>query len=132
MIAVDTNVLVRFFVRDDERQYRQAVELLQFCENSGEPIFISNLVLVELLLVLKGGYKVSKADMIKTISVLLSNSQFRFADAGTISDALASYQSGSADFADYLIGHDSLKNDARTTYTFDKRCGRERIFSLIR
>ena len=131
MIAVDTNVLVRFFIRDDERQYQQAVKLLQSCEDSGDPIFISNLTLVELVWVLKGAYKVIKEDMIKTVSLLLSNQQFRFADPGLISDALASYQSGRADFVDYMIGHDGLKKGVRTTFTFNKRCGKERTFSLL-
>ncbi|MDO9548447.1 MAG: type II toxin-antitoxin system VapC family toxin [Candidatus Marinimicrobia bacterium] len=131
MIAVDTNVLVRFFVRDDEKQYQQAVKLLESCEDSGESVYISNIVLTELVWVLKGGYKVSKEDIIKTISMLLTSSQFKFVDSGLIRDALASFQSGSADFADYLIGHEALGHDARTTFTFDKRCGRERTFSLI-
>jgi len=131
VIAVDTNVLVRFFVRDDEHQYQQALKLLRSCEDSGEPVIISDLVLIELVWVLKGGYQVAKEDLIKILSVLLSCPQFRFTDSGLIRDALTSYQSGSADFADYLIGHDGLKHAGRTTYTFDKRCGCERQFSLL-
>ena len=131
MIAVDTNILVRFFVRDDEKQYQQAVKLLESCEETNEPVFISNIVLAELVWVLKGGYNVPKVDIIKTVSVLLTSSQFVFADAGLIRDTLASYQSGTADFADYLIGHDDIRQKARTTFTFDKRCGRDRLFSLL-
>lgn len=131
MIAVDTNILVRFFVRDNEKQYQQAVGLLKSCEESEETVFISNIVLTELVWVLKGGYKVIKKDIIKTISVLLNNPLFTFSDSRFIRDAITSYQSGSADFADYLIGHDAQGWNARTTFTFDKRCSRDRLFSLL-
>ncbi len=131
MIAVDTNILVRFFIRDDERQYRQTAKLLQNSENSNESIYVSNIVLTELVWVLKGGYKVPKSDIIKTLSVLLTNQLFVFADAKLLRDTLSKYQSGNCDFADYLIALDGIKEQARTTFTFDKRCGSDSLFSLL-
>ncbi|MBU0710454.1 type II toxin-antitoxin system VapC family toxin [bacterium] len=131
MIAVDTNILVRFFVRDDERQYQQAAKLLCSSEDSGESIYVSTIVLVELVWVLKGGYKVLKSDICKTLSVLLTNQLFVFANAKMVRDTLNKYQSGNCDFADYLIALEGIKEQARTTFTFDKRCGGDSLFSLL-
>jgi len=131
VIAVDTNVLVRFFVQDDERQYQQAARLLQSSEDSGESIYVSNIVLAELVWVLKGAYKIPKLDIIKALSVLLANRLFVFADAELVRDTLNKYQSGTSDFADYLLALDGLKQQARTTFTFDRRCKHDSLFSLL-
>ena len=131
MIAVDTNVLIRFFIRDDEGQYILAESLLQKTEDSGRKVFISNIVLVELIWVLIGGYKVTKTDLIRTISFLLSNDLFQFSNRSVIRKALDKYRSGKADFADYMIGCEGLQQKAITTYTFDKCSGQDEAFTVL-
>jgi len=57
MIALDTNILVRYLTQDDEQQWQQAVTLIQ--EN--QPCFIANIVVCELVWVLRrGNYGFSK------------------------------------------------------------------------
>lgn len=132
MIAVDTNVLVRFFVRDDEKQYRLASSLLQKTEDAGDTVFISNIVLVELMWVLSSGYNVLKIDIVKTVAFLLSNALFRFSDSGLVRRALEKYQSGPGDFSDYLIGSEGMLQKTVTTYTFDRRSSQDKNFTLLR
>ena len=50
MIGLDTNILVRYLTRDDEQQWRQATDLIQ----QNQPCFITNIVLCELVWVLRG------------------------------------------------------------------------------
>lgn len=47
MLGIDTNVLVRFLVRDDEAQFERAQRLIQRESRRGSPIFVSLLVLLE-------------------------------------------------------------------------------------
>ncbi|HCF30315.1 MAG TPA: twitching motility protein PilT, partial [Cyanobacteria bacterium UBA11049] len=48
--GLDTNVLVRYLIRDDESQWQQASELIE----SGQLCFVANIVLCELVWVLIG------------------------------------------------------------------------------
>ncbi|ASC69917.1 hypothetical protein XM38_008470 [Halomicronema hongdechloris C2206] len=50
MIGLDTNILVRYLTRDDEQQWQQAADLIQ----QNQPCFIANIVLCELVWVLRG------------------------------------------------------------------------------
>lgn len=50
MIGLDTNVLVRYLTRDHEQQWRRAAAIIQ----QSRPCFITNIVLCELVWVLRG------------------------------------------------------------------------------
>ena len=47
MLGIDTNVLVRFVVRDDESQYEKVRRLIRRQLQAGEPVFVSQLVMLE-------------------------------------------------------------------------------------
>jgi predicted nucleic-acid-binding protein len=49
VIGLDTNVLVRYLTQDDDKQWKQAVEIIE----SGEQCFICNVVLCEVIWVLR-------------------------------------------------------------------------------
>lgn len=57
MHALDTNVLVRFLVRDDEAQYVAARACLQAAVTRAEPLFVPDPVLCELVWVLDRTYR---------------------------------------------------------------------------
>lgn len=59
-IAVDTNVLLRLFVNDDEAQQNTAVELLE----QAESVVIPTTVLIETVWVLNRSYKIPLADIL--------------------------------------------------------------------
>jgi predicted nucleic-acid-binding protein len=48
MLGINTNVLVRFLVRDDDAQFERARKLIKRESGHGEPVFISPLVLLEI------------------------------------------------------------------------------------
>ena len=52
MIALDTNVLVRFIVEDDDEQTGRAVLLIHDALAKNEPLFVSEVVLCEVVWVL--------------------------------------------------------------------------------
>ena len=78
MIAVDTNVLVRYITNDDKEQALLATTLLDSYIGKEKSIFINNIVLCELVWVLVRGYKYQKEDIIKTLKLLLSSVEFEF------------------------------------------------------
>lgn len=78
MIAVDTNILVRYITNDDEEQGILAANLLDKYTGQEKSILINNIVLCELIWVLDRGYKYKKAEIIKTLKLLLSSIEFEF------------------------------------------------------
>ena len=56
MIALDTNVIIRFLVRDDEKQAKTVYARLKKAEATRERLFIPLLVLLETIWVLDSAY----------------------------------------------------------------------------
>jgi predicted nucleic-acid-binding protein len=62
VIGLDTNILVRYLTKDDEKQWMQAAEIIE----SGEQCFVANIVLCELVWVLRGNpYQFSREEISK-------------------------------------------------------------------
>lgn len=119
MIGLDTNVLVRFLVRDDEDQFVRAQKLIRREAQSGTPVFVSHLVLLETEWVLRSRYKLSKTELLGAFSDLLSAVDMTFEDEHTVEEALFVWKNCPAQFADCLIGARYRTLGCSATATFD-------------
>jgi len=119
MIGLDTNVLVRFLVRDDEEQFMRAEKLIRRSANAGDPVYISVLVLLETEWVLRSRYKLSKPEILGTFSELLSSMDLSLEDEPAIEEALFVWKDSPAQFADCLIGARHCALGCAATATFD-------------
>lgn len=124
MLGIDTNVLVRFLVRDDEAQFEKARKLIKREVSAGRRIFVSQLVLLETEWVLRSRYGLSKNQIIGTISSLLDTTDVRFEDEAAIEEALFTWKDAAADFADCLIGAKNRRLGCRATATFDAKAAK--------
>ncbi|MDI9639182.1 type II toxin-antitoxin system VapC family toxin [Oscillatoria amoena NRMC-F 0135] len=128
MIALDTNILTRYLTQDDEQQWQQAVTLIQ--EN--QPCFIANIVVCEVVWVLRGGnYGLSKDEIIHTLEVMLHSAAFEFENRSTVDQALQRYKQGRADFSDYLIGTTARQAGCTETVSFDSKLKLEKGFRCL-
>ena len=129
MIGLDTNILVRYPTRDDEPQWQQASEVIQ----QNQPCFIANIVLCELVWVLKGtNYRFQKAEVIDVLKAMLHSTAFDFESRSTLDQALQQYKQGKADFSDYLIGAISRQAGCTETVSFDGKLKGERGFQCLK
>jgi len=119
MLGVDTNVLVRYLVRDDQLQYEKARRLITRQATRGKPVLISLLVLLETEWVLRSRYDLAKADIYSAFSALLDAADLSFEDEPSIEGALYVWKESAADFADCLIEARNRRLDCRGTATFD-------------
>lgn len=124
MRGLDTNVLLRYFLRDEEHQWKLADRYIRDAIDAGEPCFIDNLVLCESVWVLRQTYGFSREELIEALQVILSGCQFEFEDKGLILLALQRMRTGRADFADYLIGAVNERAGCTETATFDRKLTR--------
>jgi predicted nucleic-acid-binding protein len=121
MIGIDTNVLVRFLVKDDHAQFERAQKLIKRQANEGEGVSISLLVLLETEWVLRSRYDLSKNEIAGTLSGLLDSSEVRVEDEATVERALFVWKDSAAEFADCLIGERYRELGCRATASSDAR-----------
>lgn len=132
MKALDTNVLVRYLTRDDEKQAAAAKRVIHEAASSGEPLLLQPIVLVELVWVLARRYEAARAEIAVALEEILVTGQFEVHDKKTLWQALDDYRSGKGDFADYYIGRANESAGAETTLTFDKALRADPRFRVIR
>ena len=119
MRAVDTNLLVRLLVRDDEAQTSAAET---FVENGA---WVSQLVLTETLWVLDAVYERTSAQIVRTIDLLLNHKQLALQDADVVVLALEHLHARpSLGFSDCLVLEIARKAGHLPLGTFDKRLGK--------
>ena len=121
MLGVDTNVLVRFLVRDDEAQFEKARKLIRREVAAGRRVFVSQLVLLETEWVLRSRYGLAKVEILSAISTLLDASDLAFEDEPSVERAVYSWKDSTADFADCLIEARNRRIGCRATATFDTK-----------
>lgn len=124
MRSLDTNILVRWLVKDDVRQAAKVRDMLQSTIESGERLFIPVTVALELEWVLRSRYSMPKPSIIKALVSLLETSEVVFQFELAIERAVSHYRQGNADFADCLhLGLSSAENN-HPLVTFDKKAAR--------
>ncbi len=115
MLAVDTNVLVRLLVRDNEKQ---AVLADQFIAKGA---WVSHLVLAESLWVLDSVYNRTTTQLASALNLLLTHESLVLQDADTVSAALAHFQKKpTLGFSDCLVLEIARKAGHVPLGTFDK------------
>ena len=121
MIAIDTNVLLRYLLRDDEVQAERARRVIA----CGERVLITDVVLAETVWTLSGRrYRATRADLIDLVNKLLQDANLRFEDDEVVWNALQAYRRTEVDFADALIVCKARKtvaagDELSAVYTFD-------------
>jgi len=115
MIAVDTNVLVRYAVKDDHEQTVVATKLL-----AANRCFLLKSVLLELVCVLSStsGYNLPRGVVLERLYHILGLQSIETEDATSVSQALNWYADG-MDFADAL--HLAGSADLSGLVTFDRK-----------
>ncbi len=117
MNAIDTNVLARFFINDEDdreavRQRPAAISAL-----SGA-VFVPVSVMLEFEWVMRGFYEFSRKDIQRVFESLCGLENIQIEDRGVVLAALSTYQQG-LDFADAL--HLARSNFCKTFLSFDQR-----------
>jgi len=129
MIAIDTNVLLRYLLADDATQSAKVNTIIR----SQRPILITDVVLAEAIWTLTGKrYNLDKTAVCAVVRSLIGDAAFFFENAQVIWSALRDYEEAkpirgkALDFVDSLIinkAHfiaESKGGRLSTFYSFDK------------
>ena len=116
MTGVDTNVVLRYLLRDEPAQAARAARELE----RDERFLIGSVVLCELVWVLEAGYGFTRAEIGVTLEKVLATAQFEIEGKDLARAALDDFRSSAADFSDCLVGRRNRGAGAGETVTFDK------------
>src|SRR5260370_1306461 len=116
MRAVDTNVLVRLLVRDDQRQLDAAEKFIV------KGAWVSHLVLVETLWVLDAVYERSADQVGSAVEMLLTHAELTLQDADVVASALVRFRAQpTLGFSDCLALEVARKAGYPPLGPFDRR-----------
>jgi predicted nucleic-acid-binding protein len=120
VIALDTNIVLRTIVKDDPAQWRRADALLARTEASGLTLFVPTIVICEVVWTLARTYRYRRPDIATTIRELLATRFLEIERPDEVRAALAAFECGGGDFADYLIRERALAAGCADVRTFDE------------
>jgi predicted nucleic-acid-binding protein len=113
MISVDTNVIVRLLIGDDQAQFKRAKALF-----SKENIIIATTIILECEWVLRYAYHFEQKKITNAFQALFGLSNIQLQDPLVIADAMEWHQNG-MDFADAI--HLAQSKESEAFVTFDKK-----------
>lgn len=116
IIAIDTNILVRIFVADDEIQHQKAIALIEQVAK----FFVPTTVFIETVWVLMSRYELSKADVFAVLSDFIENSDKLLLKYDEVRAGLALLEIG-GDFADGINQYLGKVGGGEIFVSFDKR-----------
>lgn len=118
MTGIDTNVLVRFFTKDDPDQTLRAKKFLRTLTMQ-EPGFVSLICLIELVWVLRSQYDFDKKQLIQRLEQLIDSREIVLESQSAVEQSLRKFAGAKVDFADCLIERCGHAFGCRHTVTFD-------------
>src|SRR5262249_22171242 len=113
MLAVDTNVIIRYLTRDDAEQFAKANALI-----GGEDVYVCTTVLLETEWVLRRAYRFSRQRIIAALAAFAGLPRVTLEDPDLAANALDWTRHG-MDFADAL--HLASAQGCEAFVSFDQR-----------
>jgi len=90
MVAIDTNILVRYYTDDAPALTDKAQKIID--QAAPRSLFLDRLVIAELTYVLKKLYKFNKGDIANILQSLLADARFVFGDRDLTSETIALFE----------------------------------------
>lgn len=130
MIALDTNVLVRYLVQDDAAQARIASEVIDGLSDAAQG-FVGREVLIELVWVLERAYGFNRVEIAAALDGLLAATELYIESADDLGLAIELYRNDGYGFADMMIVAAARRVGAKELVTFDRKAARLRDVRLL-
>ena len=131
MIALDTNVLVRYLAQDDARQAAAANRMIERTLSAADRGFVSLVTLLETVWVMESRYGADATVVADILVDLLDTASLEVQDAHAVRAAVHLYKQGGVDLHDCLIVGLAEQRRARVV-TFDAKAAKRLGMVLLR
>jgi predicted nucleic-acid-binding protein len=118
-ILPDTNIVLRYLLRDIPGQFEQAAEIFEQIRTGKKRMVLLESVLVECIYILTKYYKVPKKEVAEALAGLLQYKGVVNRDKGALSAALVFYRDNNLDPVDCVLLA-KAKHDEMQVFSFDK------------
>lgn len=132
MKAIDTNILIRFLVGDNELQAKIVYSIFKKAESEKRELFVPLLVILEMIWVLESVYDISRTEILDAIRDLLLMPIFKFDQQPALQQLVHVAQGNTYDLSDLLIAHSAKVNGCEAVITFDKKASKFNLFELAK
>lgn len=107
---IDTNIILRYLVGDDENLYQKAKQIFSEAKNGKRKIGVKVVVVAECCYVLESFYKKSKNDVADTMEVFLSQKWLKVEDRQPLLSMWQWYRENLHFVDSYLLACSKLNN----------------------
>lgn len=120
-VVIDTNLLVRYLINDDQKKAAAVDNLLDKAINGEVKIIVPSVVIAELVWVLESFYQLKPDAILELVEGIVNTSGLDVTDKSTVISALRLYKNRNIDFIDAWIIEFAKERGIKTIYTFDKK-----------
>jgi predicted nucleic-acid-binding protein len=124
MIALDTNVLLRYLVQDDPTQSPKAIAIIERRLTRQEPGFVSLVCILEIVWVLGSLLKRTRWEIAYHIEMILAADTLQVQNEQEVYQGVIALRNGTGTFEDALIGALGKWWGCSTTFTFDQNAAK--------
>ena len=118
MVIIDTNIILRYLLNDDEKLSKKAADIVDNNE-----VFIPNEVIIEACYVLKKLYNVEKEIIYTLVIELMAQDNIHFTNRSLIYETFKAYSKKNLDLVDCIL-YAYSRTENQEIKTFDKKLER--------
>lgn len=120
-IVIDTNLLIRYLVNDDEHKAQVVDALLKKAGKGEVHILMPAIVVAELVRVLESFYRMEAGEIANLVDSILNTPGLTVPDGVLVRSALKRYRTERIDLVDAWIAAFAQEKGAHEIHTFDKK-----------
>jgi len=132
MKGIDTNILVRFLVGDDELQAQKVYKIFKKAESGKNELYVPLLVILELTWVLESVYEIPREEIVDSISELLLMPILKFEHHAALQQFTQVAQGNKYDLSDLIIAYSAKEQGCESVITFDKKAPKFYLFEIVK
>ena len=117
---VDTNIFLRYLTKDDPSKYEKCKDIFRMAMAGKIALATSGMVIAELIWTLLSYYKVTKADVVGMVSIIVNTENLYIPDKDIITDALVLYGRKNIDYIDAYNAVCMKHYDYDEIYSYDR------------
>lgn len=119
--SVDTNILLRLLIKDDDIKRKACERLLEKAKRKEVYLYILPIVVMEVVWVLEKYYKLDRKTVRELTEAIMNTPELYIEMEDVFRKALRLYEEKNVKFADAVIGYWGLEKGLSIVYTYDER-----------
>lgn len=118
---IDTSVILRLLVKDDEGKANACLKLLREAKRQGIALHLLPVAILETVWVLEKVYKYDRKSIREITEAILNTPELKTEMEEVFRKAISLYESRNVKFADAVMGYWGIEKGLTTAYTYDEK-----------